>query len=197
MPPSYDQLHHSLIPTRAPSCAAQRRSASLSWPSTVVPQSALARRGHGVHRTTTTLHHREKVVTSRDIITHGRPKDTTTGDPYIANACFKCFQRYVTSFLYGCCKSRSGCCKCFRGMLQMFQEYVTSIYSKCFICFKCMLQVFYLNVTYVSVAIHIRCKCFIWMLHMLQWLYTYVASTCCKYFTCFRRMLQKCFMLQH
>jgi hypothetical protein len=93
------------------------------------------------------------------------------------------------------------------------------MFFKCFICFRRILQVFYLDVAYVSVAICICCKrlfkmfhifqtydasvlsgcciCCSCFIHMLQLLYTYVASVCCKCFTRFRRMLQKCFMLQH
>jgi hypothetical protein len=142
MPPSYDQLHHSLIPTRAPSCAAQRRFASLSWPSTVVPQSALARRGHGVHRTTTTLRHREKVVTSRDIVTHGRPKtprqETRILQMHVSSV-FRCmlqvFYMDVAKVDRDVASVSEVCCKCFRDMWQASIQNVSSVSDVCCKCF--------------------------------------------------------------
>jgi hypothetical protein len=57
--------------------------------------------------------------------------------PYVVNVCLKCFrcyQRYVASVSYECCKSRSGCyicCKCFRGILQVFVQNISFVLDVC------------------------------------------------------------------
>ena len=116
-PPSCARPPHSAIPARlphpAPRSAALPHYASPSRPSTVVPQSVLAHRGHGVHRAITTPgppvegHRRAKHRLLRSA------KDTTTGGPACCKNMFQVFQmfhRYVASVLYGRCKSRSRCC---------------------------------------------------------------------------------------
>jgi hypothetical protein len=58
------------------------------------------------------------------------------------------FQRYVTSVVYRCCKSRSGCSTCCNGYTHIFQVYVP-------------------NISFVP---DVCCKCFIWMLQKYIWM---------------------------
>jgi hypothetical protein len=48
---------------------------------------------------------------------------------HVASICFKCFQRYVASVSYGCCKSRSKCCTCCNGCTRMLQAPVLNVSS--------------------------------------------------------------------
>jgi len=134
---------------------------------------------------------------------------------YVAMATHVCCNGYTPMLQYisNVLAISNVCCKCFIWMLHMLQWPYTY-----------MLQVYILNVSSIS---DVCCKYFIWMFHMFRWLYTYVASlyskcficfrhmlqvclsgccSCythmlqtyvCKCLTCFRRILHKCFMLQH
>ena len=82
-----------------------------------------------------------------------------SGLPYIAKHIFQVFQMfnmYVTSVLYGCCKSRSRCCICCNGCTHILQASVLNVSSV--VCCKCVYQ----DVAYIP---HI---CFI---HMLRSFY--------------------------
>jgi hypothetical protein len=79
----------------------------------------------------------------------------------VKNACYKrqfqvfqMFQRYVASFSYRCCKSRSRCCTCCNGCTRMLQAPILNVSSY---VFTHMMQVFYMDVAYVYNSF----KCFL------------------------------------
>jgi hypothetical protein len=83
-------------------------------------------------------------------------EDTTTGGPYVADACFKCF-------------------RCFGGMFQVFYIDVAKVYrdiahaarvSK--VCCKCSFEMFHLFQTYVASVLYGCCTCFRGYTHILQ-----------------------------
>jgi hypothetical protein len=117
-------------------------------------------------------------------------------------------QRYVTSVLYGCCKSRLRCCiccKCFKGSCKrLFKVFhlLSDVCCKCLdldaayvshICYNITFQMFQLFHYYVALSI--------FMLRVFYFDVAYVSYKVCKYmFQMFHMHLSvsccKCFMFQ-
>jgi hypothetical protein len=93
----------------------------------------------------------------------------------VCSKCFICFQTYVASVSFGCCKTRSGCCI----YMQVFQVFLY-VHCKCFIlmfAYDCN------GYTRVFKFFFVFCKCFRRLLPVFQLFRMYVASVssgCCK-----------------
>jgi hypothetical protein len=98
---------------------------------------------------------------------------------------FQMFQRYITSVLYRCCKSRSGYCTYCNGYTRMIQVYVPNVSSVSDVC--CKFFIWNVAMQVFRVFSYVCCKCFIWMFAMATHMFSRFFWCFCK---CFKRMLQ-------